>query len=96
MLCQQKIYFLTNKVHFELNSICKIRKFLSISGTGLLYSDIPFPLFYVEDENQIRTIKECFQKFNNFSYTTQIDRSLCSLELSAFMYATTNTPTCKR
>ncbi|KAF7286284.1 hypothetical protein GWI33_006157 [Rhynchophorus ferrugineus] len=65
-------------------------------GTGLLYADIPFPIFYVEHENDTMLIKECFTKFNNFSYPTQKDRSLCSLELDSFMYATTSTPTCKR
>ncbi|XP_030747514.1 nicastrin [Sitophilus oryzae] len=65
-------------------------------GTGLLYVDIPFPLFYVENENDTQKIKECFQTFNNFSFDTQKDRSLCSLELESFMFATTNTPTCQR
>lgn len=65
-------------------------------GTGILYMDIPFPLFYVESEVEVTKIKECFEKFNNFSYENQNDRSLCSLELGAFMFATANTPTCIR
>ncbi|XP_023018628.2 nicastrin [Leptinotarsa decemlineata] len=65
-------------------------------GTGLLYADIPFPIFYLENEDEVMKIKKCFEKFNNFSYNTQVDRSLCSLELKAFMYATTNTQTCRR
>ncbi|XP_066149210.1 nicastrin [Euwallacea fornicatus] len=65
-------------------------------GTDLLYQDIPFPMFYLEDENKINIIKDCFQKFNNFSYSTQADRSLCSLELNFFMQGSTNTPTCQR
>ncbi|KAJ8985191.1 hypothetical protein NQ317_018220 [Molorchus minor] len=65
-------------------------------GTGLLYADIPFPIFYVENQVEIVKIKDCFTKFNNFSYDSQDDRSLCSLELKSFMYATTNTPTCRR
>ncbi|XP_060534306.1 nicastrin isoform X2 [Cylas formicarius] len=65
-------------------------------GTGLLYADIPFPMFYIEDYSQIIKIRDCFRKFNNFSYSTQRDRSMCSLELNAFMFATTDTRTCQR
>lgn len=65
-------------------------------GTELLYTDIPFPVFYVEKEEQILKIKECFHQFNNYSYDSQDDRALCSLELKSFMFATTNTPTCRR
>lgn len=65
-------------------------------GTGMLYLDIPFPIFYVENSDNIQSIKDCFNKFNNYSYSEQIDRPLCSLELRSFMYASTNTPTCRR
>ncbi|XP_057663612.1 nicastrin [Diorhabda carinulata] len=65
-------------------------------GTGMLYLDIPFPIFYVENSENIQSIKDCFNKFNNYSYSEQIYRPLCSLELRSFMYATTNTPTCIR
>lgn len=65
-------------------------------GTGILYMNVPFPMFYVESELEILKMKNCFHKFNNFSFDSQNDRSLCSLELGAFMYATTNTPTCIR
>ncbi|KAG5888388.1 hypothetical protein JTB14_035694 [Gonioctena quinquepunctata] len=65
-------------------------------GTGLLFADIPFPIFYSESNEEVVKIRECFEKFNNYSYETHIDRSLCSLELKSFMYATTNTQTCRR
>ncbi|KAJ8921173.1 hypothetical protein NQ315_013645 [Exocentrus adspersus] len=65
-------------------------------GTGLLYRDIPFPIFYVESEDEITKIRKCFDKFNNFDRDNQKDRSLCSLELKSFMYATTNSQTCRR
>ncbi|KAL1502773.1 hypothetical protein ABEB36_007871 [Hypothenemus hampei] len=65
-------------------------------GTGLLYADIPFPIFYVEDENQIKQMKNCFLKYNKDAFAKQSDRSLCALELKSFMYGTTNTPTCQR
>ncbi|CAH1153337.1 unnamed protein product [Phaedon cochleariae] len=65
-------------------------------GTGLLYRDIPFPIFYIDSYEEVLKMRNCFEKFNNFSYESQSDRSLCSLELKSFMYATTNTPTCRR
>lgn len=79
-----------------LNGTCHEKSVWNPLGTGILYMDIPFPLFYVESELEILKMKNCFKKFNNFSYDGQNDRSLCSLELRAFMYATTNTPTCIR
>lgn len=65
-------------------------------GTGLMFEDIKFPIFYIDDFNEIQTAKDCFQKFNNFSYETQRDRSLCSVQMNSFMYAAKNTPTCVR
>lgn len=80
----------------SLKDTCDMKSPWNPFGTGILYMDIPFPIFYVESELEISKMKNCFQKFNNFSYNSQNDRSLCSLELGAFMYATTNTPTCIR
>lgn len=65
-------------------------------GTGILHDDVPFPIYYVNNDEDLEKIKDCFQKFNNFSYETQYTRSLCSIELDAFMHATTDTPTCIR
>ncbi|KAK5638132.1 hypothetical protein RI129_012427 [Pyrocoelia pectoralis] len=64
-------------------------------GTGLLYRDLPFPIHYVNDDD-LHKMKQCFTTFNNYSYETHSKRSLCSIELDAFMFATTNTPTCRR
>lgn len=65
-------------------------------GTGLLHMDFPFSIFYLEYDEDVVKLKDCFIKFNNFSYEAQVDRSLCALEIDAFMYATTDTPTCLR
>ncbi|KAB0791007.1 hypothetical protein PPYR_02807 [Photinus pyralis] len=64
-------------------------------GSGILYQDLPFPVHYVNDDDLDR-MKACFSKFNNYSYETHSKRSLCSVELDAFMFASTNTPTCRR
>lgn len=65
-------------------------------GTGMLYHDIPFPVFYVENVDKIAAIRACFERHNSNDFETQRDRSLCSLQLISFMYATTDTPTCIR
>lgn len=80
----------------SMTGTCDVKSPWNSYGTGILYMDIPFPVFYVETETEISKMKTCFQKFNNFSYNSQSDRSLCSMQLGSFMYATTNTPTCIR
>lgn len=68
----------------------------NLFGTGMLREDIPYPIFFIDSIDDIKAVKDCFQKFNNFAYESQNIRPLCSMELSSFMYATTNTPTCIR
>lgn len=80
----------------SLKDTCQEPHIWNPYGTGLLYHDIPFPVFYIEDEFHLKTVKECFVKHNNHSFATQRDRSLCALQLNSFMYGTTSTPTCLR
>ncbi|XP_072378978.1 nicastrin [Diabrotica undecimpunctata] len=80
----------------SLDGTCNKESVWNPLGTGLMYADIPFPIFYIENQSDINTIRSCFKKFNNYSFNEHIDRSLCALELKAFMYAATNTPTCRR
>lgn len=65
-------------------------------GTNILNYDLPFPVYYVDNADDLGKIRDCFSKFNNFSYETQHKRSLCAIELDSFMYAAVNTPTCMR
>ncbi|CAH0548545.1 unnamed protein product [Brassicogethes aeneus] len=65
-------------------------------GTGLLFNNIPFPLFFIDSDEDVKKIKDCFQKFNNHSFETQNERTLCSLQLKSFMFGATSTPTCQR
>ncbi|CAH1118578.1 unnamed protein product [Phaedon cochleariae] len=80
----------------SLNGSCKNDSEWNPYGTGLLYADIPFPIFYTDDEQEIIKMTACFEQYNNFSFERQAERSLCSLEMKSFMPATTNTVTCQR
>ncbi|RZB39345.1 Nicastrin and/or Peptidase M28 domain containing protein [Asbolus verrucosus] len=80
----------------SLKDTCKANNEWNPFGTGLMYQDIPFPVFYVQTEDSIAFAKECFSKHNNYSFDSQRDRSLCSLQLVSFMFAATNSPTCIR
>lgn len=80
----------------SLENTCSKNSTWNPHGTGIIYRDIPFPIFYVENEEEIEKMRKCFEKFNNFDYDNHKDRSLCSLELKSFMYATTNSQTCRR
>lgn len=65
-------------------------------GTGLLQENFPFPIFYVQDREQILKLTECFEKFNNFDYSEHDKRSLCSIEIKSFMSAAVNSEVCMR
>lgn len=78
----------------NLNNTCS--KNWNQYGTGLNYYDFPFPIFFVKHDGDVVTIKNCFEKFNNFSYEEHNERSLCAIQINSFMIATTDTPTCLR
>uniref|UniRef100_A0A1L8DM59 Nicastrin n=1 Tax=Nyssomyia neivai TaxID=330878 RepID=A0A1L8DM59_9DIPT len=65
-------------------------------GTGLLQEDFPFPIFLVSSEKDAAKITDCFEKFNNFDMESQNLRSLCSIEINAFMSAAVNSQVCMR
>lgn len=95
----------TNVAHFTHDKICPndlsnlnntCAKDWNPFGTGLNFRDFPFPIFFVRDDGDVVKIRDCFEKFNNFAYDQHNERSLCALEIKAFMFATTDTPTCLR
>lgn len=63
-------------------------------GTGLLLEDFPFPIYYVADPDEIDKLYDCFEKFNNFDLENQHKRSLCSIQVDAFMAAAVDTRVC--
>lgn len=65
-------------------------------GTGLLHENFPFPIYYVADDKEIEKIVNCFEKFNNFELSQQHQRSLCSIQINAFMSAAVNAEVCLR
>ncbi|XP_055613286.1 nicastrin [Uranotaenia lowii] len=63
-------------------------------GTGLLLEDFPFPIYYVADPDEIKTLLDCFEKFNNYDLSNQHKRSLCSIQVKAFMSAALSSRVC--
>lgn len=79
-----------------LDGSCDSEKPWNPYGSGLMHEDIPFPIFLVPDLKSLQKITDCFEKFNNYDKSQQAMRSLCALELAAFMYATNDSRTCIR
>lgn len=65
-------------------------------GTGLLHENFPFPIYYVSDPEEVNKIIACFEKFNSYDLEHQHDRSLCCIEINAFMSAAVNSEVCIR
>ncbi|XP_001990868.2 nicastrin isoform X2 [Drosophila grimshawi] len=65
-------------------------------GTGLLHEDFPFPIYYIGEDKDIFKLEDCFEKFNNFNYESHALRSLCAVEVKAFMSAAVNSEVCIR
>lgn len=63
-------------------------------GSSLLLEDWPFPMFYLEDEELLETIKSCFWTHNAHNLEKQSERSLCALEMKSFMFAAINSESC--
>lgn len=66
------------------------------AGTGLMYEDFPFPIYYIADQHEIDKIKNCFYKFNSNKDDNQGKRSFCSIEINTFMSASINSEICTR
>ncbi|XP_053670125.1 nicastrin [Anopheles nili] len=65
-------------------------------GSGLLLEDFPFPIFYVADVAEMEKLIECYEKFNAYDLDRQHQRSLCAIEVKAFMSAAVSTDICMR
>ncbi|KAJ8674531.1 hypothetical protein QAD02_005793 [Eretmocerus hayati] len=65
-------------------------------GSSLLLEDWPFPMFYLEDQDDLQKIRDCYLKYNAHDKEKQSDRSLCALEMNSFMYSGRNSETCYR
>lgn len=63
--------------------------------SGLLYDDIPFPIFLINDKKSVSEIETCFNDYN----ILKLDRSqaaypLCGVQLDSFMTAAGNSDIC--
>ncbi|KAM5237257.1 nicastrin isoform 3-T3 [Ctenodactylus gundi] len=65
-------------------------------GNGLAYEDFSFPIFLLEDENETRVIKQCYQDHNLSQNGSAPAFPLCAMQLFSHMHAVTSTATCMR
>ncbi|KAL7293353.1 hypothetical protein TKK_0013123 [Trichogramma kaykai] len=63
-------------------------------GSSLLLQDWPFPMFYIEDNEVLENVKDCYLRMNVHDREKQNERSLCALEMKSFMFAALNSESC--
>lgn len=64
-------------------------------GNGLLQENFEIPIMFLSNKDEIEKIIKCFTDFNK-DLDTQSGRSLCSVEINAFMSAAGNSEICMR
>ncbi|XP_059482023.1 nicastrin [Neocloeon triangulifer] len=64
-------------------------------GNSLLLIDWGFPIFFVHNDTSIKKITDCFTKHNSVR-EGMAGRSLCAMEMQAFMIAAKDSETCIR
>ncbi|KAL2771450.1 nicastrin isoform 4 precursor [Daubentonia madagascariensis] len=65
-------------------------------GSGLAYEDFSFPIFLLEDENETKVIKQCYQDHNLSQNGSAPTFPLCAMQLFSHMHAVISTATCMR
>uniref|UniRef100_A0A8I5TYD7 Nicastrin n=1 Tax=Pongo abelii TaxID=9601 RepID=A0A8I5TYD7_PONAB len=65
-------------------------------GNGLAYEDFSFPIFLLEDENETKVIKQCYQDHNLSQNGSAPTFPLCAMQLFSHMHAVISTATCMR
>ncbi|XP_048212575.1 nicastrin [Perognathus longimembris pacificus] len=65
-------------------------------GNGLAYEDFSFPIFLLEDENETKIIKQCYQDHNLSENGSAPTFPLCAMQLFSHMHAVISTATCMR
>lgn len=71
---------------------CKTNTWLESSLSGLMYEDIPFPIFLIKDPNSIADLDKCFSL--NHKEFKQNSYPLCGMQLDSFMLAAGDTQNC--
>ncbi|XP_008557145.1 nicastrin [Microplitis demolitor] len=75
---------------------CDDNKIWNPWGNGFLLKDWKFPIFYVENDDLLDKIKNCYFKHNAHNLDKQKERPLCALEMQSFMTAAVDSETCIR
>ncbi|ODM91835.1 Nicastrin [Orchesella cincta] len=65
-------------------------------GNSLLFENLPFPIFFMNNETESEKLIKCYDSFNRPVNGTARSWPLCASQLKSFMLAAINTPTCLR
>ncbi|XP_034946564.1 nicastrin [Chelonus insularis] len=66
-------------------------------GNSFLLKDWKFPMFYMENNNEVlEEIKKCYYKYNANNLDEQHEYPLCAIEMQSFMSSALNSKTCIR
>ncbi|BES93971.1 Nicastrin [Nesidiocoris tenuis] len=65
-------------------------------GHGFIVSNMPFPVFLIQDPSYLDNITKCFKDYNLPLDGSQLSKPLCMLQLKAHMYAAVNSEVCIR
>lgn len=63
-------------------------------GTDLINEFYPFPIYYIDRQEEIDKLKDCYHKFNSFDLMEQHTRPLCSVQIKSLMSGAGNARVC--
>lgn len=66
------------------------------AGNGLLHVSFPFPIYFLDNPDEVRKVVDCFDRHNAPDPAGQHRRPLCSVQINQFMAATGNSEMCLR
>lgn len=77
---------------------CKKNSWIKESQvSGLLYDDLPYPIFFMKEKKSVEELTSCFKDNNLVKDSSKREQDmypLCSVQLDSFMLAASNTKAC--
>ncbi|KAK0078070.1 hypothetical protein PV326_009606, partial [Microctonus aethiopoides] len=81
---------------YSSHKMCDVKNPWNPLGNNFLLKDWKFPIFYIENNDLVMKIKDCYYKHNAHDLKNLNEKSLCALEMQSFMSAAVNSESCIR